>query len=249
MNFKAPCRPSVFKKHDKKIHFEKVSRTEDKAADYCMKEDTRLEGPFEFGVRPVRRNNKTDWDQVFALAKSGDIDKIPSDIKVKHYGNIKRIQKDYMVVTDAPELRGVWIHGRAGVGKSRYARDHYPDHYPKLCNKWWDGYQGQANVIMDDIGTEHKCLGQQLKIWGDRYGCILENKGGSMPSKHDKFVVTSQYSIEDIFWEDKATCEALKRRYLQCHMEKPMHVNIKRRFNPSEAAAGPFFKPIDSVTK
>lgn len=49
----------------------------------------------------------------------------------------------------------------------------------KLCNKWWDGYQGQENVIMDDIGQEHKCLGQQLKIWADRYACVLETKGGA----------------------------------------------------------------------
>ncbi len=159
MNFSAPCRPSVFKKFDKRIHFTKVSRTEDKAEIYCMKEETRLDGPFIFGIKPVRRNTKTDWEEVFELAKSGDISKIPADIKVKHYGNIKRIQKDFMIVADAPELRGVWIYGRAGVGKSRYARDHYPDHYPKLCNKWWDGYQGQQHVIMDDFGREHKVLG------------------------------------------------------------------------------------------
>ncbi len=61
MNFKNACRPSVFKKFDKKIHFEKVVRTHDVAADYCMKEETRLEGPFEFGIRPVRRCSKVDW--------------------------------------------------------------------------------------------------------------------------------------------------------------------------------------------
>lgn len=33
---------------------------------------------------------------------------------------------------------------------------------------------------MDDIGKDHKCLGQQLKIWSDRYGCILETKGGAV---------------------------------------------------------------------
>lgn len=47
-----------------------------------------------------------------------------------------------MVIEDSDHLRGVWIWGRAGVGKSRLAREKYPEAYPKLCNKWWDGYTG-----------------------------------------------------------------------------------------------------------
>ncbi len=61
MNFEKPTRPAVFKRYDKRIHFEKVVRTPEKAEIYCFKEDTRIEGPYEFGVRPVRRNNKLDW--------------------------------------------------------------------------------------------------------------------------------------------------------------------------------------------
>jgi len=82
MNFENAVRPAVFKKHDKRIHFEKVTRTEDKAAIYCLKEETRLEGPFEYGTKPVRRNNKHDWEEVLGHAKTGNIEKIPASIIV-----------------------------------------------------------------------------------------------------------------------------------------------------------------------
>lgn len=92
---------------------------------------------------------------------------------------------------DKDHLRGIWLHGASGVGKSRLARDKFPNSYPKLCNKWWDGYKGQETVIMDDIGKDHKVLGQQLKIWTDRYGCILETKGGAVVDNYQWFIVTS----------------------------------------------------------
>jgi len=116
----------------------------------------------------------------------------------------------------------VWFQVPAGYGKSRQARELYPNHYPKLCNKWWDGYQGQENVIMDDIGLDHKCLGQQLKIWADRYGCVLENKGGAMTSSYKNFIVTSQYSIDQI-WDDEETRAALKRRFKVTQLVFPMY--------------------------
>lgn len=50
-----------------------------------MKEDTRLEGPIEFGVKPVQRNSKHDWEEVKQHAVAGELDKIPADIFVKHY--------------------------------------------------------------------------------------------------------------------------------------------------------------------
>lgn len=124
-----------------------------------MKEDTRIDGPWEFGVKPVRRQVKTDWEEVKELAVKGDLTKIPADIFVRHYGNLQKIMKDNLKGTDADHLRGIWIYGETGIGKSKKARELYPDAYPKLCNKWWDGYKGEKNVIMDDIGLDHKCLG------------------------------------------------------------------------------------------
>ena len=178
-----------------------------------MKQDTRIDGPWEFGVKPLQRNSKKDWESVYLNAKQGKIEEIPADIRIRCYSQLKKIEKDHILVKDSDDVRGIWIWGESGFGKSRMARRDFPNAYPKLCNKWWDGYQNQKYVIMDDIGMEHKCLGQQLKIWADRYGCILENKGGAMSSNYDKFIVTSQYSIDQIFHEDEKTIEALKRRF------------------------------------
>lgn len=70
---------------------------------------------------------------------------------------------------------------------------------------------------MDDLGPEHHVLGQQLKLWSDRYGVVLETKGGAVTDEYDKFIVTSQYSPEEIFKDDK-TLEAIRRRFTVEHM-------------------------------
>lgn len=54
-----------------------------------MKEETRVDGPWEFGEKPVRRNNKMDWEEVRTNAKTGNLDAIPAEIYVKHYHTLR----------------------------------------------------------------------------------------------------------------------------------------------------------------
>jgi len=72
---------------------------------------------------------------------------------------------------------------------------------------------------MDDLGLDHKILGQQLKIWADRYGCILETKGGALTDRYTEFIVTSQYSPDEIWAGDARTIEAIRRRFKVVHMD------------------------------
>ena len=37
------------------------------ASDYCLKEDTRLEGPWEFGSKPLRQNVKGECKEARAI--------------------------------------------------------------------------------------------------------------------------------------------------------------------------------------
>lgn len=216
MNFEKPAKIGRITKWDKTIHCEKVL-VNNGADTYCMKEDTRIEGPMELGTRPVKVNNKVDWDKVWEKAKEGKLDEIQASVRVVHYTKLRAIAKDHMQFKDCDHLRGIWIYGPAGSGKSRWVREQAEKHkvrlYPKLCNKWWDGYQGEELVVMDDLMPEHKCLNQQLKIWADRYDCILETKGAAVHAQYQWIIVTSQYTPEEVFTGDDRDLAAIQRRF------------------------------------
>lgn len=184
------------------------------AIEYCKKE-----GNFtERGIPPVSQKRKGEmeqerWHTALKLAREGNITEIAPDIQFKYYRTIKEIAKDNMPrVEDASELTGEWFVGRAGTGKSRTAREENPDNYCKPLNQWWDGYQDEEVVIVDDMDPFHKSLAYDLKIWGDRYAFIAPTKGGSKRIRPKKVIITSQYAPEEI-WEDPATLEAINRRY------------------------------------
>lgn len=95
VNFKKPGqRLSYLKKQCSKTHWEMV-KVNNGAHTYCMKKETRAEGPWEFGEKPVQRNNKTDWEEVWEKAKKGKLMEIPADIRVREYGHLKAIAKDH----------------------------------------------------------------------------------------------------------------------------------------------------------
>jgi len=99
---------SSIKKYCSKMHIE-VCRDADSSQRYCLKELTRVAGPWEFGNKPLRRNNKADWDEIYLLAKKRDFESIPKNVLVPHYNNIVKIAKDNMVVQDKNHLRGIFI--------------------------------------------------------------------------------------------------------------------------------------------
>lgn len=167
---------------------------------------------------------KLRWQLAWDLAKRGDIENIPPDIRLRQYSTIRRIERDFM--PDMERLRGpcgTWIHGLAGCGKTRSVLDQYPDAFPKPRNPWWDGYQRQDIVLVDDIDRFDVRLGGHFKHWADAYPFIAEIKGGSQKIRPLRLIVTSQFTIEQI-WEDEETRQALLRRFVV--IEKVLGQNI-----------------------
>ena len=77
----------------------------------------------------------------------GKFKEIPAKIQIKHLGNLERIHRQNLKFIDQADVRGVWIWRAPGVGKSHFARQVLvaEGYYPKLNNKWWDGYQARRS--------------------------------------------------------------------------------------------------------
>ena len=115
------------------------------------------------------------------------------------------------------ELVNEWYWGEPGTGKTRKAWEENPGLYVKNINKWWDHYENEDVVLLDDWDPNHKCLVQYLKTWADRYPFCAEVKGSSRLIRPKKIIVTSNYPIEDCF--DPIDAEAIRRRFKVTHFD------------------------------
>jgi len=207
------------------FHFEVSKADGFKNKLYCSK--TRECDPvpnevfMEYGDVPSKTGqaggdaNKRKWDDALANAKSGEIDIISAEMQIKYYSTFKRIERDYMVKpADLETVCGIWYYGPKGTGKSFAARKDYPAFYNKLPNKWWDGYQGEASVLIDDFDIMHKCLGHHLKIWADQYAFSAEVKGSTISIRPKVLIVTSNYHPEEIWGDHRQTLEPILDRFV-----------------------------------
>lgn len=181
---------------------------------YCSKDGDFIERgdqPMDPSARGQLEINR--YADAWTSAKEDRILEIPEDIRIRHYATLKRITRDYQPPLPRLAARcGIWIHGLSGSGKTTAVFDSYPEIYSKSLSKWWDGYQGQPTVLLDDVDPD--CcvfLRRHLKIWTDRFPFMAEEKGGGRFIRPERIIITSQYTIEQCF-SDPETIDAWNGR-------------------------------------
>lgn len=240
--FKCPRSFPSVQKQFKPRHVEKsVAPLE--AITYCQKEGDFTERGTKPDFRAKSRSekgalaSKENFRDFIALSRKGDfetlLDKHPG-LAVSHYRTMWALQKDFRPMpSPLTHLENYWFWGPAGTGKSHRARHMFGDRsvYVKGPTKWWDGYNAEEIVVIDDLGSQHDWMVDHLKVWADKYPFNAEMKGGMMRIRPKIIIVTSNRSIAQLFGDKYSVdLEPLWRRFTEESMDEkfvePDHLSV-----------------------
>lgn len=205
---------SAVKKINPRAHWDLRRGTHDEARAYCTKEDTRIEPPVEKGVPPITRGKRTDLLYVKQLLDDGATE-----------SEICRDEDALGTVARYPKLIGMYrmatqkhrnfktqvlvLYGPPKKGKSLFWNIVYPNAYIKPHGLWWDGYDHQEVVVIDDFygWLPYSFMLQLL----DRYPLLVEVKGG-FRTFNSKLIVITSNKAPNCWYGVDCSYEALERR-------------------------------------
>lgn len=191
---------TAVKKFWPRAHLEVAKGNDQQNQIYCSKEGDYIESGEPRATQKQKGDmEKSRYQASWELAKHGRYEDIDADIRIRMYGTLKRIRSDYQVMPASLEEEDFhWYWGEARTGKSLTARQ--GDYYHKNINKWWDNYNGQDRVVIEEW-SPGVCEGlqQMLKIWADKHPFQAEIKGGSVMLRPKTIIITSNFPMEECF--------------------------------------------------
>lgn len=199
-----------------RAHVEPQRGTTEEAITYCKKDGNY----FECGEPPRIGKSKPKWPEMLVLAKAGKWQELAERYPAFwiRYESAFRRQRVFNLGTLDHNVRNFWYWGPSGTGKSRKAREN-ESLFLKKRNKWWDGYDDEEVVLIEEWSPELKqTTAQELKIWSDIYSFPAEIKGGCIVIRPRLIIITSNYSLEECF--DERDIEPMRRRFNVVHFDK-----------------------------
>lgn len=232
----------------KTAHFEQAKGNRKQNIEYCSKEKDLEHGIFyeenQLGWEMDKLKEKYDAKKLqfykdCRLYSMIELEQMYPTAVFEKRARIMEWRMNMPIKNDYSGLlkrKNFWIWGPTGVGKSRWVRQQGMTIYEKNLNKWWNGYDNQEIVVLEDfpIGEKARIMFDYIKIWSDRYTFVGELKNSHMricPGQF-KFIVTANHSIEETFSgipdED---IKAIKRRFNEVEIKSEEDAFLQTRLN------------------
>jgi len=205
-------------------HVEPRRGNPEEASNYCKDEETRDPqgiGPFEFGTLAGTRagqGRRTDWDSVHDLARRrASVVEFLEEVPHLAYPHIGRIPT-WVAAHDSEvrdwKTRPIILFGPPRAGKSFTMRRWAKEQAALLrssvfeksdADKWWDGYNGEYVVTIDEMGGNYFKWTDLLKFFEE--GVLrVQYKGGSRHMLAKVVYMTCNvhpaYWYKDRAWDD-----------------------------------------------
>jgi len=204
MEFPGTKRLETLKNLCSRIHWEPRKGTQEQASEYCKKE-----GDFyEFGKKK-QQGKRSDLVAVANAVVENTFSStdFPEEY-IKYHKGIEAFKSSlYKHRTEAPIV--VWRWGLSGTGKTRVPYEKHIDSvYIKDGTMWWDGYEQQEAIIVDDFDG-HWPYRDFLRFL-DRYPYQGQYKGGYHKINSKYLYITCEHPPEH-FWHGNELTQITRR--------------------------------------
>jgi len=176
---------------------------------YCQKEDTRIDGPWERGEKP-KQGKRTDIINAVECLKENlgkrkpfkEVCDLYPEVVVKFHKGLQFVANQLVVPRDLPPEVHVYV-GSTGTGKSYSARRWLPEAWiwNPAKNTWFDGYLGQHEAIFEEYRGQLP-YASMLSVL-DRYTHEHQVKGGMVDFVAKRIAITSP--IHPLLWYPRQT--------------------------------------------
>lgn len=203
----------TMKKYVGQGHYERRQGTRDQARAYCQKEDSRLEQPKEIGTWLTTNQSNTasgTRSDLIATATAIQTGATMTQLAENHPTVMMKYPRGTLLLRQIAQqkhanqrmrvdLKVTVYWGETGTGKTRKVYENQPindlfklDRASNNGNVWWDGYDGQRVLLIDDFYGWIK-YGQLLNIL-DIYPLRLDVKGAFTWANWEEVYITSNKS-------------------------------------------------------
>lgn len=189
-----------------RLHLTACMGTEEQNITYCSKPEGRLQGPFYNGKR-LKKGQRLDLegfrDRMITKQYQTFKDVFESNdykIAIKYAKMVTSTLPFYQKQRDSSKAPKIKIYyGSTGCGKSHIAHKLHPNAYilpvkeKRDKNTWWNYYQGEDTVLIDDFDWRKYPINYMLKLL-DRHKMKVETKGGIVHLNATVFIITTNFA-------------------------------------------------------